>query len=312
MEELKYDLSSIILEPLQSLYQLENLSDLYNYLNLRFAIHYGSKNFTERELLEFILSELNITSENNKAVSYKGSLYPLNEWQGDFFDNFKFRASIEGQIDYEKKYSKILAKGTAKARKYKDLKEYQDYLKYFRLKVLNEEYNCTPNSSSGVEGFEFSSNHNPFKRTLEESLESILDASRFMGSNTTSHITEEDLEDYLVKNLNLIEDGLTLINRQVRVSGGIIDILARDSSGVLCVLELKIKEDKSLLWQTLHYPPAIKEKHRENKVRMLVIAPEFREHMKSTLLKNPDVELYRYIIKVKLKEIENMKIHKII
>jgi molybdopterin-biosynthesis enzyme MoeA-like protein len=91
--------------------------------------------------------------------------------------------------------------------------------------------------------------------------------------------TEYELEDYLVDNLNLIEKGLKYIDRQVPVSHGIIDILARDKNDELCIIELKIEEDASrLIWQCSYYPTQFNEPSR-----MITVAPGYSERIEIAL-----------------------------
>ena len=51
--------------------------------------------------------------------------------------------------------------------------------------------------------------------------------------------SEELLEDTLVKNPNLLIDGLTLVGRQMLTEGGPLDLLGVDGDGRLVVFELK-------------------------------------------------------------------------
>ena len=60
----------------------------------------------------------------------------------------------------------------------------------------------------------------------------------------TSIGLERDLEDHLVKHLDLIESGLVLIGRQVTIDVGRIDILAEDSNGSRVVIEVKVGDAK--------------------------------------------------------------------
>ena len=54
-----------------------------------------------------------------------------------------------------------------------------------------------------------------------------------------AQISERILEDYLEKNIHLLEDGLELIGRQYRTITGPIDLLCRDKAGAIVVVELK-------------------------------------------------------------------------
>lgn len=132
-----------------------------------------------------------------------------------------------------------------------------------------------------------------------------------MGSNTTTHITEEDLEDYLVENLDIIEEGLVYLDRQVDIPGARIDILAKDKNGTICILELKIKEDKSIVWQVLYYPGEIKRKYWEDHVRIMTVAPNYSPYLLKVLKAIEGVELYEYDINTINGEIKRLSAHKV-
>jgi Holliday junction resolvase-like predicted endonuclease len=50
---------------------------------------------------------------------------------------------------------------------------------------------------------------------------------------------ERNLEDWIVNDPNFLREGLTIIGRQLKVSGGIIDLLAVDPNGRLIIIEIK-------------------------------------------------------------------------
>ena len=82
---------------------------------------------------------------------------------------------------------------------------------------------------------------------------------------------ENYLELFLADNLELIEEGMELIETQFSIENGIIDILARDKSGVLCIIELKVVgNEERILFQTAYYPTQFDEP-----VRMITIAPNY-------------------------------------
>ena len=68
---------------------------------------------------------------------------------------------------------------------------------------------------------------------LEDSSETKLLESK---SHTDS---EKKLEDAIVKNPDLLEEGLTLIGRQTQIAGGTLDLLGVDGDGRLVLFELK-------------------------------------------------------------------------
>jgi len=53
---------------------------------------------------------------------------------------------------------------------------------------------------------------------------------------------ERDVEEFIAANLGGLEEGLTLVDRQVETEAGRIDILARDRTGTPVIVELKVGE----------------------------------------------------------------------
>ncbi len=73
---------------------------------------------------------------------------------------------------------------------------------------------------------------------------------------------EKDLEDYLEKNLGIIEPGLNLIKRQRSTEAGTIDILARSTSGDLVVIELKkVRASDKVFGQLCRYMGCMMKHH---------------------------------------------------
>lgn len=66
------------------------------------------------------------------------------------------------------------------------------------------------------------------------------DDSETKPLESKSHADSEGLlEDAIVKNPDLLEEGLTLIGRQTPTDGGPLDLLGVDSDGRLVLFELK-------------------------------------------------------------------------
>lgn len=313
MEE--YDVSLVLLENIYSLYGLKEDSSknkLYHYLYIKTCIANDKKKAEKFDILKLILSELNVDTFSFDVI-FHDTAYDLITIAIELLDNLEFMASLEGKVDLSALMQDIYKKGYRKSDKYRKLSNHKTYIKYNRLLVLNEEFGITPSASMGIEGFKTNNGHNPFRRSLEETLEANLAAEKFKGSHTTTHITEKQLEDYLSDNLELIEEGMTFFGRQIEVPGGIIDILAKDRDNNICIIELKIKEDKSIVWQSMHYPKEIRKKYRGyNKLRMITVAPTYSEHLLKALRDLDDVELFDYSINVSMGKIENLSLRKTI
>ena len=102
--------------------------------------------------------------------------------------------------------------------------------------------------------------------------------------------TEKDIEKYLSENLNIIEEGLTLIKQQYKVENGYIDILARDKNNVICIIEIKkVDNDKSIVEQCVYYPSEFDEE-----TRMIAIAPSYKDRILKALTSLKYVEIRTY------------------
>ena len=314
---MKHDLYPIIIENLKNIYGLKDETEgyLYKYLYIRASINYNKKKISETELFNFIIEELNLTVFDERKdltsnyLMYKEEKHYIFNTGLEFYDNFLFRAELEDSIDLKEEQEKVFGKGYQKAYKYRKLVDYRTHQKYCRLLVLNDMFGANPIHSEGIEGFEVNDSHNPMKRSLEEQLEVAMNVSKHGNSNTTSYITEEELEDYLVENLDLIEKGLMLVKRQFSISGGFIDILAKDSKGNMCIIEIKISEDKNIVWQSLHYPNEIKKEYNSN-VRMITVAPEYSTPIYNALKSIGNVEMFSYTIGVSNSEISKLTLMK--
>ena len=92
---------------------------------------------------------------------------------------------------------------------------------------------------------------------------------------------EKEFEDKLEKNLNRIEPGLTLVERQKRVDTGVIDLFCKDKKGNHVVVELKMKPDTNVIAQLAKYNMAlIKSGLNKKKLRTILVAPEYSKDVK--------------------------------
>jgi Holliday junction resolvase-like predicted endonuclease len=102
--------------------------------------------------------------------------------------------------------------------------------------------------------------------------------------------TEKELENALIYNLDLIEDGMTFIKNQYTIEGGYIDILAKDKNNKTCIIELKIVDNcKDIIYQSVYYPTQFNEE-----VRMITIAPDYSKKIAASLSNLKYVEMLQY------------------
>jgi hypothetical protein len=121
---------------------------------------------------------------------------------------------------------------------------------------------------------------------------------------------KDELEPIIVRNPDLIEDGLKIVAHQLMTPTGPLDILAVDENGVLAIIELKNEVDKeehqliqclryydwcydNKAWIATAYKELAIDPHKEP--RIILVAPDFSESLKR-LAKfiNIEPELFRY------------------
>ncbi|MBN1618324.1 DUF91 domain-containing protein [Candidatus Dojkabacteria bacterium] len=124
--------------------------------------------------------------------------------------------------------------------------------------------------------------------------------------------SEKELHGIIEKELDALEEGLSLLNYEFASEKGKADFLCVDSGGRLTIIEVKLHEDENVLFQALRYFSSIDknrynisalfpEKHisPDEQPRLILIAERFSDDIKrlSTLVK-PEVELYEYTVAV--------------
>lgn len=127
----------------------------------------------------------------------------------------------------------------------------------------------------------------------------------------TAFAYEEDLKNYLAKNLEIIEPWLKLFEEdginglEYEVNGRFIDILAVDKNKNFVVIELKVsKSYDRVIGQLLRYKNWIQKElvNDGQVVRGIIIANELSEDLKIACMGLPNIKLYEYELSVKLFE----------
>ena len=129
----------------------------------------------------------------------------------------------------------------------------------------------------------------------------------------TSFAYEEDLKNYLVSNLSIIEQGLNLYQDEKGVDGvefpidtnnKRVDILAVDKNGTPVVIELKVSRGyEKVIGQCLYYKNRVKKIINTEKVRIIIIAREISRNLKTAIEDLADVKLFEYKLSIKLEPV---------
>lgn len=128
----------------------------------------------------------------------------------------------------------------------------------------------------------------------------------------TEFAYEKDLQNFLGKNLHLIETGLRLYEEEgingieFPVGGRFLDILALDVDNNYVVIELKVSKGYDrVVGQLLRYMAWIKKNHAENgqNVRGIIVARVISEDLLLACSEVPDVQLFDYELSVNLKKV---------
>lgn len=175
-------------------------------------------------------------------------------------------------------------------------------LKYNNLLLLDNLFQIKEHKTFEIDGFiqDFTI------LSEEEECQTIL-AKENEESSDISLISEDILQDYLATHLELIEDGLIYIDKEYRLPDGRIDILAKDKDNNLVIIEVKVKDDERLPWQCIYYPYALANKYPNRKIRMITVAPQYKDSL-FVVLNTLNITMYAFDILIKQKEIKQLNL----
>lgn len=92
---------------------------------------------------------------------------------------------------------------------------------------------------------------------------------------------EKEIEDNLEKNLNKIEKGLILVERQKRVDIGIIDLFCKDKNNKYVIVEIKRKADVKVIVQLAKYNMfLVNNGLSKNRLRTILVTQELTKPVK--------------------------------
>lgn len=296
-------LAELLLKGLMHRYGSIEETEVFPLLYLRYELLEHSKPSME----DYLLNELNLSKEDQ----YRGISIGQGRVIKNLTDNLSFRYSLTMDDKKLEVIKKIVHKTARfRARKFRKVPEYEVFYQYFLVDELSKEFDTVFQSPLRFKEFQYAQEEKPYERCLEERLNAHIHAVKLHSTHAV-FVTEEQVENYLSRNLSLIEEELTLVDRQVRVDGGRIDILARDKEGTLVILEIKVEEDKDILWQCTHYPIKIKELFKENCVRMMTVCPQYRPQIRTHLEGLSGVEIFEYDAVTEIGKLLHLEVRKL-
>lgn len=302
------ELNEIFINKLCDIYSKKNKRMVFKIFILRFLTEYMDKeSLTQWELEffmpKFLLEELNLTIDKDNNLIYKNEKITvfssdensvrniLDDWifrygsyiQEDFF------CEKQEKIEYIKKeWLAIKKKIRSRVKIKKNSKWFYDIYKHYIYTYIQKTYDINYSYPGILPDFKY---NYICKYGIHEKYESIYYAYKFSHKGKAHILQEKELEMYLIRNLNILEDGMKYITHQLKVGQGIIDILAKDKNDIFCIIELKVENDIDILWQSLYYPEKIKEYLNVEKLRMIVLTYPLPKHILNPL-KETNAEIY--------------------
>ncbi|TWO71441.1 DUF1016 family protein [Caenimonas sedimenti] len=143
------------------------------------------------------------------------------------------------------------------------------------------------------------------------------DAEARPGSS--QFLWEKDLQQYLSRNLEILEPGLRLYEEdnlkgiEFDAGGRFIDLLAVDKTGALVVIELKVSKGYDrVVGQLLRYVNYVRRELAApgQRVRGIIICRNMTEDLRLACASIPDVELYEYQLSVTVQRVEALPLPK--
>lgn len=330
-ENFEYEICELIMERLKDKFKIKEDVVLYRYLCLRFLSQNIDKKINIRknfkgEFINYLIDELNLSYINNKIYYKYTEIMKLNYSINCFeniIDNWLFRINLkqlentEGiKIDTEdyilKQWEEIYLYAKRKNQRYIKDNYYKYHIMYSALDKLNQLYGIDKERivDKKMQGFIYDFDHDDSPIIGEDMCCRYMQLSNLSSTNIKL-ISEKILEDFMIKNLEFIETGLICIRRQVRVSNGILDILAKDKYNNFVIIELKVEEDKDIVWQVKTYFKEIKELYKCKNVRVITLSPTYSEHMRNLLSEFDFVEMFEFTPYISNKKIDSIDIRKV-
>ncbi len=155
-----------------------------------------------------------------------------------------------------------------------------------------------------------------YKKSTDNGSKNLIDESDEEETESQEFAYEKDLQNFLSKNLELIEPGLKLFEDdgingiEFPAGGRKIDILALDENENYVVIELKVSRGYDrVVGQLLRYMGWIEQYQADEgqKVRGMIICKEITQDLVFACSRINDIELFEYDLSIKLNKKTKLK-----
>lgn len=304
------EVGEVLLDELKRIYN-HSTDELHPYLMCRFILEQNKQKKTpdtllKKQFMDYILSQLEIKAPIFKKEALFFGYHTTNSlskvldfwWESEGLDEESLNKAIWRTVKKAKLYSFL------KHLRYRNDENYKELVKLGALKEIEEYFGIqrafTPKK---LEGFEypihFTGNH-----TLEqdEYMELLKNSPYYKEP-----FTEEDIREYLYHNMEELEDGLHIKNKDKRIKSSYVDFIARDENGQLTLINIMHRKTKDTIYNVDFYRNELSKLYDEDHVRVILLLA-YRDAFLETHMKNVDIIYYKPILRFgKLKSVKFTK-----
>jgi len=314
------ELKESLIDLIQTQFGIYNEKDIIPYFIIREKILTKKKtrktdihSFPYIALGSFILKELSVHIDDNNCFYMNNIAFPSSALIGSdlkaILDDWIFQSNMfyNNVLTYAQKEYEIIIKAAKSETKIpKQEQIFHDTAQTLNaLNRLNEKF-------SVVQG-DKKSNHiklnseSTFELSEEERL-SRLYLSYQDDYNKRQNVSEDTLEEYLIRHPIIIDPTLKIIDHQVIIPEGRIDILGKNNDDKHAIVEVKIEKDTDIVWQRLHYVSEWEKKHPDTSFIIVTTEP-LSESIKTSLSKVGETTVLEVTPIVKRNQIKDISVN---